>query len=83
MCQEKKLKTHRKVIAATWDDDSNESESESQSSDDDRTQGVKAFMSWSTPMTSLTSSLESENDSESEFGKYMMEIFKRLLTNSS
>lgn len=45
-------------MAVTWDDDSDESKSESQSSDDDRTQGVKAFMALSTPMTSLINSVE-------------------------
>ncbi len=73
-------------MAATWDDDSDESESESQSSDDDMTQGVKAFMAWSTPMTSLTNSIESESDSESEFEEVddgdIQEAFDKLFLES-
>lgn len=54
-------------MAATWDDNSDELESESQLSDDDMSQGVKAFMAWSTPVASFTNSIESETDNEREF----------------
>lgn len=82
----KKVKFHRKAMAATWDDDSDESESKSQSSDDDITQIVKAFMAWSTPMTSLTNSVELENDSDSKFEEVddgdIQEAFDKIFLES-
>lgn len=82
----KKLKTHKKGMATTWDNGSDESESESQSSDDDRIQGVKAFITWSTPMISLANSVELESYSESEFEEVddgdIQEAFDKLFLES-